>query len=221
MTLNDYLYRTRRILHDSQANTWTDPDLFIYINLARDRVAIDTNCCRSLPVIALPTNQEVYTFKNDVFPVLLTTTPAGVVPRAIIAILNINFIVSGTTKYALSRKAWSQLNFEDRQGPLQAGQSHCYAMFDLTSFYLSPVPPSPYTAEVDCYWIPANLVNYTDTETAIPDPLTELVPLMAARWAEYYENSYNEVEEFRQAYEAEKAQMLASMPPFSVENRGG
>jgi hypothetical protein len=45
------------------------------------------------------------------------------------------------------------------------------------------------------------------------------VPLMAARWATYYEQDKSRVDEFIVHYEMEKNMMCASMPPFAIQNR--
>lgn len=52
-TLQTYITACRRLLHDAQANFWTDAELIDYVNEARNRVAADTGCTRSLQSIIL------------------------------------------------------------------------------------------------------------------------------------------------------------------------
>lgn len=52
-TLQTYITTCRRLLHDAQANFWSDAELIDYINDARNRVAADTGCSRSLQSIIL------------------------------------------------------------------------------------------------------------------------------------------------------------------------
>ena len=52
-TLQTYITEVRRLLHDAAGNFWTDSELTDYINDARNRVAADTSCSRSLASITL------------------------------------------------------------------------------------------------------------------------------------------------------------------------
>ncbi len=47
-TLSSYLTEVRRLLHDANANFWSDAELTDNINDARERVVRDTGCLRSL-----------------------------------------------------------------------------------------------------------------------------------------------------------------------------
>jgi hypothetical protein len=145
--------------------------------------------------------------------------PSAPPARNIATILNINFIQSTTLFRPLKRVAWSDLNRILRSNPYQA-MSQMWAMQGLQTFFIGPTAPgSGFFAEIDCIYLPNNLVNPTDIETALPDPIQELVPLMAARWATYYEQDKSRVDEFILHYEMEKNYMLAALPPFSVDNR--
>ena len=53
ITLSSYITSCRRLLHDAQANFWSDQELTDYINEARNRVSVDTGCTRSLQSIIL------------------------------------------------------------------------------------------------------------------------------------------------------------------------
>lgn len=52
-TLQTYINTCRRLLHDAQANFWSDSELTDYINDGRNRVSVDTGCTRSLQSIVL------------------------------------------------------------------------------------------------------------------------------------------------------------------------
>ena len=53
-TLNSYITEVRRLLHDANANFWTNPELTDYINEARERVCRDTGALRTLQISATP-----------------------------------------------------------------------------------------------------------------------------------------------------------------------
>jgi hypothetical protein len=45
VTLAQYITQCRRLLHDANANFWTDQELTDYINDARNKLVRDTGCC--------------------------------------------------------------------------------------------------------------------------------------------------------------------------------
>lgn len=59
-TLSDYMLQVRRLLHDANANYYSDTDLADYINEARRHVATDTGCLRTLYTVYLTAAQETY-----------------------------------------------------------------------------------------------------------------------------------------------------------------
>ncbi len=218
MLLSDYIYLTRNLLRDANKRFWKlDSDITKYVNLARDRVAIDTNATRVNATIALTQGQEAYRF--GLVLAAVQSLPGSPPARNIQAILNINFIQTTTFYMPLRRLAWSDFNRVFRSNPFQS-MCQAWSMQGYGVFFLGPTPPGPdYTAEIDCLYLPNNLTDPANVETAIPDPLSELVPLMAARWATYYEQDKSRLDEFIIHYEMEKNMMLSQMPPFSALNR--
>ena len=82
-------------------------------------------------------------------------------------------------------------------------------------FYVMPIPSSSaFNFEVDSLYTPANMVNQTDNETALPDPWADLVPLRAAMWAKHYEESYEDVAIFEQKYLEQLAEIGGALPMF-------
>lgn len=61
-TLQDYLTRTQRLLHDANFKYWTQKTLIDAINDARFRVVGDSGCNRLLQTIYLSGGLEVYTY---------------------------------------------------------------------------------------------------------------------------------------------------------------
>lgn len=53
-TLSSYITECRRLLHDANANFWTNTELTDYINEARERVVRDTGALRTLQISATP-----------------------------------------------------------------------------------------------------------------------------------------------------------------------
>ncbi|HTD17827.1 MAG TPA: hypothetical protein VK673_21770 [Chthoniobacterales bacterium] len=224
-TLQSYIFFTQRLLHDAQAQTWpVSPDLINYVNLARDRVALDTAATRVLPIITLNALQERYSHAYVQQAVLNLawqfngTAPAS---RGIGCVIGINCIQSTAYQPPLSRMAWTELNVRYRQGgPTTAGSfPEAWAPYaDNQNFYIACVPGSTLTAEIDCQFLPNPLVNLTDNETAIADPLSDLVPLMAARWAMYYMDEQDTALVFWTHYLKERDELVAQLPGFAGFN---
>jgi hypothetical protein len=61
-TLAQYILETRRLLHDGNAQYWTDTELTDYINDARNRVVCDTGCNRNLQTVYLSGGLEKYSY---------------------------------------------------------------------------------------------------------------------------------------------------------------
>ena len=53
-TLSSYLTEVQRLLHDANSVFWSTQELTDYINDARERVARDTGCLRTLQITATP-----------------------------------------------------------------------------------------------------------------------------------------------------------------------
>jgi len=53
-TLSSYITEVQRLLHDANSVFWTTSELTDYINDARERVARDTGCLRTLQITATP-----------------------------------------------------------------------------------------------------------------------------------------------------------------------
>ena len=218
MTLQDYIFRLQRLLHDAQGQIWPiNPDLITYINIGRDRVALDCLATRILPIITIPALQERFLYSTVQTAALQLTNPTPS-SRIIGAINGINIIQSSAYQPPLARMSWTELNAKYRaQGPLQpAAFPESWAPFgDNQTFYIASPSGSQLTAEIDCTYLPSNLVNTTDVETAIADPLSELVALQAARWAMYYQDDFGAAEKFMAHYKMEKVEIMEALPHFS------
>ena len=217
-TLQDYLYLTQQLLRDANNRFFSVQYLTLCINNARDKVVVDTLTTRTLPRIALVPNQESYSYQT-ILAAILTESPTPAA-RQVATILNVNFNQTSSLNPPLRRMAWSDFNRIFRVSPLNSFPL-AWSQYDLAStIYIHPlIPATGYTAEIDCVYLPIKMVNTTDQETTIPDPVTELVPFFAAFWATQYEQDATRAAGFSANYEVLKNDMLASMPPWSVMNR--
>jgi hypothetical protein len=209
LTLQDYLTQTRYFLRDSQSVFWQDPQLITWINKARNEVVRDTNCTRALAVINLVQGQELYSFQLVLSAIQVNGAPAS-------SILSLNGIglnwVANNLRFDLNRASWKRFSAYLRALPQFQTFPLYWSMYDQQSFYVAPIPNQAYTCECDAIYLPNPLVNYTDTEAALPQPFPELVPLLAAKWSKYFEQAYKESDAFFQQYIMERNMLMATQP---------
>ena len=195
-TLSGYITECRRLLHDANANFYSNPELTDYINQARQRLVRDTGCLRTYQTSATVTNQEVYTFAS--------------LPNAAFTmdILNIN-IIWGNSRIPLRYMPWTQFNAELRFWQNYYGRPIAFSMYGPTSFYISPVPDQVYVMELDTVILPTPLVTDAQVDE-IPDPWTAPVAFYACYKAKFKEQSYGEAEIFKQEYTRQAQSVLAT-----------
>lgn len=196
-TLQDYITYTRRLLHDANANFWTDQELADDINQGRDRLVRDTGCYRKLQSSAVYLNQETYDF---------SALPDG---NQTMDVININ-LYWGNTRIPLRYLPWTQFNAELRFWQNYIGRPIAYSMYGTNQFYVSPVPDQEYAIELDTVVRPTPLVNYNEEETQIPAPWQNPIPFYAAYLAKYKEQSYGEAELFKNQYTQQAQNILVS-----------
>jgi hypothetical protein len=195
-TLGNYITECRRLLHDANANFYTDSELTDYINSGRNRLVRDTGCLRSYQTTATVTSQEVYTF---------STLPQGAMTMDV---LNIN-LIWGNTRVPLRYLPWTQFNAELRFWQNYSGRPIAFSMYGPTSYYLGPNPDQVYSMELDTVIMPTDLVSTSDVDQ-IPDPWTTPVAFYACYKAKYKEQSYGEAEIFKQEYQRQAQSVLAT-----------
>jgi hypothetical protein len=193
-TLQTYITQCRRLLHDANANFWSDGELTDYINSARERLVRDTGCLRTIQTVNTVTNQEVYLF---------SALPSGI---QTMDILNIN-LYWGNTRIPLRYLPWTQFNAELRFWQNYYGRPIAFSVYGQQSFYLSPIPDQVYQMELDTIILPTDLVNTTDVD-AIISPWTDPVAYYACHQAKFKEQSYGEAEIFLNQYKAKAMSVI-------------
>ena len=186
VTLAQYITQCRRLLHDANANFYTDNELTDYINDARNKLVRDTGCLRTIQSIDALENQEVYDFSE---------LPHG---DRTIDILNIN-LYWGNTRIPMRYMAWTEFNAQMRYWQNYIGRPIAFSLYGPQKFYLGPVPDQTYTMELDTVIEPTPMTNLNDTDT-IPDIWTSPVAFYACYTAKFKEQSYAEADIFNQQY---------------------
>jgi hypothetical protein len=185
-TLSGYITQTRRLLHDVNANFWTDAELTDYINDGRNTLVRDTGCNRVL---------QNHTALYDVETIDFADLPEGV---NTIDVLNV-ILYWGNTRIPLSYLPWTNFNAQMRYWQSYTGRPVAFSMYGPKKIFIGPKPDQNYQMELDTVVMVDPMVNGADVET-LPTPFTEAVPFYAAYIAKYKEQSYGEAEIFKQEY---------------------
>jgi len=193
-TLQSYITQCRRLLHDANANFWSDSELTDYINAARERLVRDTGCLRTIQTVNTVTSQEVYQF---------SALPSGI---QTMDILNIN-LYWGNTRIPLRYLPWTQFNAELRFWQNYIGRPIAFTVYGQQAFYLAPVPDQVYAMELDTIILPTPLVNTSDVDPII-SPWTDPVAYYACHTAKFKEQSYGEAEIFLNQYKAKAMSVI-------------
>lgn len=195
-TLSGYITQTRRLLHDVNANFWTDAELTDYINDGRNTLVRDTGCNRVLQSHTAPASVETISF---------SALPQG---DKTIDVINVN-LYWGNSRIPLYYLAWTDFNAQLRYWQNYTGRPIAYSMYGAKQLYIGPSPDQSYVMEFDTVVEVDPMVNGSDVET-LPAPFTEAIPFFAAYMAKYQEQSYGEAEIFDQQYNKHVREILGS-----------
>lgn len=195
-TLTQYITSTRRLLHDSTGNYWSDAELTDYINEARFRVVADTGCNRVLQTVNLTAGQETYAY--------------GVLPSgtSTIDVLNIT-VLWGAMRVPLNYMPFTEFNMKMRAWQSFQARPVAFTVYGQNTVYVGPIPDQTYVSEWDTVVMPATLVNGTDVDTIL-FPYTSGITFYAAYLAKYKEQSLEEAERFHEAYNAKVRESIRS-----------
>jgi hypothetical protein len=185
-TLSGYITQTRRLLHDVNANFWTDAELTDYINDGRNTLVRDTGCNRVLQNHTAPYNVETIDFAD---------LPEG---NNTVDVLNV-ILYWGNSRIPLYYLPWTDFNAQLRYWQDYTGRPVGFSMYGPKKIFIGPKPDQAYQMEIDTVVLVDPMVAGSDVET-LPTPFTEAVPFYAAYIAKYQEQSYGEAEIFKQEY---------------------
>jgi len=195
-SLTNYLLQTRRLIHDVGANYWTDLEITDYINLARNRVAMDTGITRSLQQFSLVVGTTSYNFSllpqgDNTMEVLGATLTWG---NMLIPLRRLSFTES--------------FGLRSFTGMLQ--RPVALVNYGQGGFMVFPAPDQAYVINLDTILSPTPLTTAAPADTQINYPYDELVTYMAARQAKIEMQDYPAAESFQQLYDARMTGILGS-----------
>jgi hypothetical protein len=204
MNLSDYLYLTQKFLRDSTSQFYPQDYLIKSINLARQDVIYAAKSTRALGLINLIEGVQQYTYD----PILAALQAQNIQAQQILAILSLTVeynnpspaplipATQGILTYQLDYKPWSYFSAVYRAFPISIYPS-IWAQYGDQAFYVAPIPSDTYILECDVLYMPPDLTQLSDQETAFVKPWTDLIPLAACYWAKFYEQSFQEAQNFQ------------------------
>jgi hypothetical protein len=191
VTLASYLSEVRRLLHDANANYWSDAELTDYINDGRSRTVVDTGCNRILQSISVSQGQEVLNYAT--FPQGLNTAD----------VLNVT-LLWGNARIVLGQMTFSEFNVKFRTYINLQSRPVSFARYGQSSLYIGPIPDQTYQVELDTICVPVALSTAvpgtSDQETALVYPYTTPVAFYASYKAKYKEQSFVEAQTYHDEY---------------------
>jgi hypothetical protein len=197
--LNTYLTRTRRLLTDQGAQYWSNTELTDDINQARNRVAADTKCLRTLfQTIPLTGGVEQYNIAAAVTSSVVTPG-LGAYAVDVIGVT----IYWGNTRVKCRNTAFTEQDAKLRIFQNYQSRPGSVAMMGGNTVFINPMPDQAYNSDWDVVILPVPLASDVDPEV-IPVVWQPLIAFFAAHLAKYGEQSLSESDIFYKKYLIER-----------------
>lgn len=193
--LDTYTQQVTDLLHDPNNATWSTTQLTNYINEARNRVAQDTKCLRS---VLLPSTYSTLSFAAGTEFIAPQTFLPSAFGSYLVDTIGIAIIVNNV-RLKLVQKSYTELDAQYRQIKTFSYIPKVWAKVSPTQYVIAPVPSQAYSCEWDIAVNPNALVDNTTAEQ-LPVPFQEPIQYYACYKAKFYQQSFTEAEAFRQMY---------------------
>jgi hypothetical protein len=103
-------------------------------------------------------------------------------------------------------QAYARANIANPQGQPSIWTTH----WENGLFYVYQIPNQLYGLELDCVCLPDPLVNTTDIDTQIPEPMSDVVEFYAAHLCMLKLQQYQQSDYFEKKYERRRAEIQAT-----------
>lgn len=216
MTLGDYLTATRRLLRDSTASFYSDPDLTAFITEARHVRDLDTRLVRKLVGVTLTANQATYSLatisSGGTFLFGETTCVAK-------DILGINVLTQGGVpggvgyRYPMARAAFSY--FSPYVSTSWVSYPKWFQVYGFDTVVFAPIPAFGYPAECDLIGVFPDLTMVGEVDP-MPDPYNDPLPYKAAAIAKDNAQRFDEAKQFEEQYMTRMRQLREGMRQLAV-----
>ncbi len=187
--LSTYTTQVQRLLHDPNGQYWSTSELTDYINEARNRIAQDSKCLRTLVTgIALTAQTDNY----------VPQTLLGAVGPNLVDVMGIT-LYWGTERIKLRYFPFTKFDAWYRRYQQYYGLPQAFCRMGAGLIWIGPNPDQAYVTDWDVAVIPSPLVSDA-TVDQIPVPFQEPVQYYAAGKAKWKEQAQGEAQLFMQQY---------------------
>lgn len=202
-TLSEYLLTTRRYIRDAQAVYWSDAELTAYINQAMKQRDTDSDMNRSIQTVTLTIGQNMYTINTGSFN-----------PNTV-NVLDIVVLIANS-RYRLSERVYGEASSFYQPTTTWTGWPSVFAKVGATQVYLAPAPQQAYSTEWDTSIVSTDLASASDADP-LPYPWTDPVPMLAAHYARWSLQQYDEAEKMKEAYMTRMAEIAGGIRGSMVQ----
>lgn len=174
--LTSYQQQTQRLLNDAANRFFNTDDLTVYINLAREDVARQTQCLRANATLSTVVGMQSY-------PIAGLTPPLGTALLSPLNVRNLRNLVQGIYRRMEPRPwEWFSNYYLDGFNSVSVGPPKVWTQQTQGAsgiVWVWPTPDAIYPIISDCVWFPIALAD-DSTPEAIPEPWQEVIPYFAA-----------------------------------------
>ena len=156
-------------------------------------------------------------------PSIVITPPNGAVINAtyminVIDFLSISFLF-GVQRTMLQWKPFTLFQAVFRANLNNIGQPAAWSNYtEANLFYLYPIPDQNYTLEIDAIVIPNPLVNTTDNDLQIVDPMADCVEYYAAHLALLKAQNFEQAEYYHKKYKGRQMEVQLTRQSRRITN---
>lgn len=223
--LSQYITETQLLLNDQQGQFFSVPNLKIYINRARRRIAAVSGCVRVMPKGTVSKRQqEIYPFSD--WNALVQQEVPGVT----------NILHCRTLSMAIGlggwKPMWRRLPFTDFQARFRIYNGTFYGVLSepgwwsqygagpLGKIYLAPIPSQEMPIDVDLTCVPAPLLTDNDPEP-ITYPWDDAVSYWSAVLCLLQQQRREDAQAMANLFNAELPMCAAVVCPQMIQNPYG
>ena len=209
MQLSDYQALVQDLLHDPEAQVWTQSQITSYVNEGRSRICVDTWALRQIltpdvySTLSFAAGTEFFnpqSFLPNAFgPVLVGTL-------GITVIINNRRLALGYRPYT-----WLSANYRTMVGRQSIPQF--WSVVSPAQYVIEPVPQQTYTCEFDIAVTPSALAGQQGEVDQVPVPFQTAVQYYAAYKAKINQQQLQEAQLYLNLYMIESKRLRAAFSP--------
>lgn len=217
--ISTYLLQVRLLLHDPNAQFYTDATLSSFIDQARQQVSAEGEMLRGIGSVTTTVNVQLYAHSGVAVPTTINVSSLLKI-RTIRRPSSVIYSGNVSGDLPLEGRSWDWFNwYWLTLGPHPPGPPRAWAPFvdgNDGSFYIAPSPnASNYTLSIDGVWLPSNLTGVS-TPDIIPQMWTDAVQYYACYLACLDGQRYSDADHMLELYELHMGRARSMVTPSTL-----